>query len=72
MKINTNQTNLSSVLTNRSTHLKSTLICIIQFILLLYLPESAFGQTYNAPCDIPVTDLQNQKRRVGKCILIPA
>jgi len=53
MKINTNQTNLSSVPTNPSTHLKSTLICIIQFILLLYLPENAFGQTYNAPYDIP-------------------
>jgi len=51
MKINTNQTNLSSVPTNQSTHLKSTLICITQFILLLYLPERTFGQT----CNVPVT-----------------
>ena len=54
MKVNTNQTNISSVTTNHlSTHLKSILICILPFILLLFLPESALGQTHNTPSNVP-------------------
>lgn len=56
MKINTNQTNLSSVPTNQSTHLKST--DLYHSIHFTSVPaRKDFRTDVQCPYDIPVTDL---------------